>query len=141
MALNASNKLRTRPGRAPAGGAWAALAANLTSSEPPTCYARASACDCVLADSGNRMQYLRRKLRRRLGCLEEPEGHGNGHRVLHRALNGRPAPASFRGPIGTLRRINFNGTKWGTWENLGGALYSGPVLSMVQQRAAALLRH
>ena len=87
--------------------------------------ARRSGIDCVVADTGNRLQYLRR--------------NSSGTWAASKNLNGTitgiasglaPATATrtcfIQGTNRTLQRIYFNGTTWGAWQNLGGALYSAP---------------
>ncbi|MFO1048751.1 MAG: S8 family serine peptidase [Geminicoccaceae bacterium] len=125
VALSGSNKLRTRTWSGTKWGAWAALAAGVTTTEPPTCFARAGGIDCVVADSSGNLQYLRRS---GSGSWTAPKKIATGVMGLASCIAPTTATRTcfIQGSDRSLRRVYFNGTKWATPENLGGALYSGP---------------
>lgn len=125
VALSSGNKLRTRTWSGTKWGAWSALATGITTTEPPTCYARAGGIDCVVADAGKRLQFLRLNAS---GQWAKPANLGAG--VVGVASCIAPSAATrtcfVQGTDRTLRRAYFNGSKWAALENLGGAMYSAP---------------
>lgn len=125
VAVNASNKLRTRTWSGTAWGAWSALAANLTVSEPPTCYPRAGGVDCVVADTANRFQYLRRNGSGSWAASKNLAGSVTGIASCNETSTTTRA-CFILGTDSTVRRIYFNGTQWSGWENIGGSLAAAP---------------
>lgn len=125
VAISGGNKLRTRSWSGTKWDAWKALATSITATEPPTCYTRAGGIDCVVADTGKNLRYLRRDAS---GSWSSPTTIGTG--VVGVASCIAPAAAArtcfIQGSDRTLRRVYYNGTKWAKPENLGGALYSAP---------------
>ena len=125
VAAGGTNKLRTRTWSGTSWGAWAALATGITTTEPPTCFARSGGIDCVVADSGQNLQYLRRNAN---GSWAAPKKIAAG--VVGVASCIAPSTTTrtcfIQGSDRSLQRIYYNGTKWVTPENLGGALYSAP---------------
>ena len=115
VAISATNKLRTRTWSGTRWGAWAALASSLTSSEPPICYARAGGIDFVVADTGNRLQYLRRNSAGIWSAAKNLAGGVTGIASCISPSTGSRA-CFIQGTDRTLRRIYFNGTKWGAWQ-------------------------
>ena len=125
VAINASNKLRTRAWSGTSWGAWTALATAVTTSEPPTCYARAGGIDCVVADTGKRLQFLRRNSAGTWAAPTNLKGTVMGVASCI-APSATTRSCFIQGTDSTLRLIYFNGTKWGSWQNLGGVLKSAP---------------
>jgi len=125
VATNASKKLRTRSWSGTAWTAWSSLAANVTVAAPPTCYVRAGGIDCMVNDTNNRLQYLRRNS---AGKWAAPKNLGGAVTGFTSCIAFSPTTRScfIQGVDNTLQQIYFGGTSWGSWINLGGAIYSAP---------------
>jgi serine protease len=125
VAVSGDNKLRTRNWSGATWDAWKALATNITTTESPTCLARAGGIDCVLADTASNLRYLRRDAS---GIWSSPTTIGAGVAGLASCI----APSAtartcfIRGSNGTLRSAHYDGMRWAPLENLGGSVSTAP---------------
>jgi hypothetical protein len=125
LAMGTDAKLRWRAFDGRSWGKWSVVAKFLSVGAAPVCHARNGGLDCLVVAATGAVHQLRLGSDRKWSTARNLGGRARGTgSCLGAGTAGRAC--FFTGTDGHLRRIAFDGTRWGGWSDLGGSLVSSP---------------